>query len=84
MKVCHFSQFLWVIFALLDPDPGGQNQCGFMRVRIHTTLPKAMQDPCICKLKITRPSLALSAIFAINPLQNYIVVPTISLTGMGG
>jgi hypothetical protein len=26
LKFLHF--FLWVIFALLDPDPADQNQCG--------------------------------------------------------
>ncbi len=24
--------FLWVIFALLDPDPADQNQCGSMLI----------------------------------------------------
>ncbi len=32
---------LWVIFALLDPvpgpDPADQNQCGYIRIRIHNT-----------------------------------------------
>jgi hypothetical protein len=26
-----------VIFALLDPDPADQHQCGFLRIRIHNT-----------------------------------------------
>ncbi len=29
------SIFLWDIFAILDPDPYDQNQCGF--IRIHKT-----------------------------------------------
>jgi hypothetical protein len=28
MKFLHFFLFLWVIYALLDPDPADQNQCG--------------------------------------------------------
>jgi hypothetical protein len=28
MKFYNFFIFLWVIFALLDPDPADQNQCG--------------------------------------------------------
>ncbi len=28
MKFLHFLHFLWVIFALLDPDPADKNQCG--------------------------------------------------------
>jgi hypothetical protein len=33
MKIINFFQFLWVIFALLDPDPdpqGAQSCLGFM------------------------------------------------------
>jgi hypothetical protein len=28
MKILDFFQFLWVIFALLDPDPDPQFECG--------------------------------------------------------
>ncbi len=37
MKILYFFLFLWVIFALLDPDPETQinaDQCGSMRIRI--------------------------------------------------
>jgi hypothetical protein len=29
MKILYFFLFLWVIFALLDPDPDQQLKCGF-------------------------------------------------------
>ena len=30
--------FLWVIFALLDPDPADQNQCGSMQIWIRNAV----------------------------------------------
>ncbi len=42
IKFLYFLVFstvlLWVIFALLDPDPADQNQCGSMLIRLHNTL----------------------------------------------
>jgi hypothetical protein len=37
LKFLPFLYFLGVIFALLDPDPAYQNQCGSMHSRIHNT-----------------------------------------------
>jgi hypothetical protein len=35
MKLVHLFSILWVIFAVLDPDPANQNQWGSMQIRIH-------------------------------------------------
>jgi hypothetical protein len=37
IKFLNFSQFLWVILALVDPDPADHNLCNSMRIRIHNT-----------------------------------------------
>jgi hypothetical protein len=34
MKILDFFLFLLVVFALLDPDPDPQFECGSMRIRI--------------------------------------------------
>jgi hypothetical protein len=31
MKILDFFLFLWVIFALLDPDPDMQFECGWIQ-----------------------------------------------------
>ncbi len=41
MKILHFFLLLWLIFALLDPDPADQNQSGSIRFRIQNTVFKA-------------------------------------------
>jgi hypothetical protein len=64
MKFRHFFLFLWVLVALLDPNPAGQNQCGSGSIALFY----CFIDP-VCLLQVVAAFLAGCTEAVLTPLE---------------